>query len=173
MDLDAQIAELLHNAPDDTAARAIQLAAPVFKSLAQQLGHLEYFVVQSPEEAWIVTTLSSRHQPEKQKTVVYAYPTEQDAATGIQGLESDPLVARKQGVIDILFQLLALNVVNALVFFDTPGDVNRGTEIKRADLKHLIDLQLQQGSAAKGFSPRPNPGKRNKRERNSIPPNFA
>ncbi len=174
MDLDQQIADLIRNAPPDgTTLRAADLVAPVLKALAQRLGHLEYFLVQSLDGHWLVTTLSNRNQPEQEKTVVYAYPSLQAATISSQGLNSAQLCAQPLGVIAILFQLLALEGVDALVFFDRPDPLSQGTEIRRIDLQHLVQLQLEQRTGQKGFGPRSSPSPRRRRQGRPIPPNWA
>ncbi|MGB3138062.1 MAG: hypothetical protein WBB18_14750, partial [Nodosilinea sp.] len=92
MDLDAQITSLQQNAPDDgVTASAITTLAPTLKAIASQLHHEQYYVLQTLEQGWMMTTLSNRNQTNSQKNIVYAYPTLKDAAVG-QSAIKDPQV---------------------------------------------------------------------------------
>ncbi len=145
MDLDAQIADLQQNAPNDgVTANAITNIAPTLKAIASQLKHPQYYVLQTLEQGWMMTTLSSRTQPNTQKNIVYAYPTLKDAATS-QSANKDPQVmAIPVPVVHILFQLLAMQPIDSLIFFETPGQIGQGIEIRRQDMQALIQAQLQQ-----------------------------
>src|SRR4028118_787633 len=81
MDLAQQIQALINNAPQDgTTPKAIEAIAPVLTLLASQLRHLEYYILQTLDQGWVVTTLSNRTQPEVEKNVIYAFPSLKDAA---------------------------------------------------------------------------------------------
>ena len=56
-------------------------------------------------------------------------------------------------VTHILFQLVALETVDSIVFFETPGNLSNGIEIRREDIQNLIQVQLKQNSSAVIVSP--------------------
>lgn len=147
MNLDKQIQYLINNAPQDGTPEVMAAIAPILKQLATQLRHSEYFISQTPDQGWVMTTLSNRAQPDVEKNVVYAFPTLTDAKN-FQTM-TPQLIARKIPVTHILFQLVAMNTVDSLVFFETSGNLTSGTEVRRADLQNLIQAQLQQYRTSK------------------------
>lgn len=153
MDLDKQIQVLIDDAPQDgVTPRVVEAIGPGLKLLAAKR-HTEYYILQSLDEAWVVTTLSDRNNPDITKNVIYAFPTLKDA-TNVSEAEIDPqIVAVPIPVTHILFQLFALETVDSIIFFDTPGDLNTGVEIRRADMQNLIQ-QLQQKSSTPSTSPK-------------------
>ncbi|MFZ4676139.1 MAG: hypothetical protein ACOYM4_10670 [Nodosilinea sp.] len=154
MDLDAQIADLQQNAPDDgVTANAITTIAPTLKAIASQLKHKQYYVLQTLEQGWMMTTLSNRTQPTTQKNIVYAYPTLQDAATSQATVKDPQVMALPVPVVQILFQLLAMEPINSLIFFETPGQIGQGVEIRRQDMQSLIQAQLQQTQQTSAIPP--------------------
>ncbi|TVQ05304.1 MAG: hypothetical protein EA368_19555 [Leptolyngbya sp. DLM2.Bin27] len=154
MDLDAQIADLKQNAPNDgVTASAITTIAPTLKAIAGQLKHPQYYVLQTLEQGWMMTTLSNRTQPNTQKNIVYAYPTLQDAATSQATIKDPQVMALPVPVVQILFQLLAMQPIDSLIFFETPGKVGQGVEIRRQDTQALIQAQLQQAQQASSIPP--------------------
>ncbi|HSM80490.1 MAG TPA: hypothetical protein VLS96_02335 [Nodosilinea sp.] len=145
MDFDAQIADLHQNAPNDgVTANAITTIAPTLKAIAGQLKHEQYYVLQTLEQGWMMTTLSNRNQPNSQKNIVYAYPTLKDAATSQAAVKDPQVMALPIPVVHILFQLLAMQPIDSLIFFETPGKIGQGIEIRRQDMQALIQAQLQQ-----------------------------
>ena len=146
MDLDEQIQVLIDNAPPDgVTPQVVAAIAPVLKLLAAKLRHLQYYILQSLEQDWVVTTLSDRANPKITKCVIYAFPTLKDVSAASEA-EDPQVVALPIATTHILFQLFALEMVDSVIFFDTPGDLNTGIEIRRADLQNLIQLQMQQSS---------------------------
>lgn len=154
MDLDKQIQVLIDDAPQDgVTPRVVEAIAPTLKLLAAKLRHTEYYILQSLDQAWVVTTLSDRNNSEITKNVIYAFPTLKDA-TAVSEAQIDPqIVAVPIPVAHILFQMFALEIVDSIIFFDTPGDGNTGVEIRRADVQNLIQ-QLQQKPSTPSTSPR-------------------
>jgi len=143
MDLAQQIQALINNAPQDgTTPKAVEAIAPVLTLLASQLRHLEYHILQTLDQGWVLTTLSNRAQPEIEKNVIYAFPTLKDAAD-FQSVSDPQIITTTVPVTHILFQMLAIDTVNSTVFFDTPGNLTAGTEVRRDDLQHLIQARLQ------------------------------
>jgi hypothetical protein len=145
MNLDQQLKILIDEAPQyGVPAVAMQRAiAPVLKAFANQLQHLQYFVCQTPEQDWIVTTLSHRDRPQQEKQVIYAFPTYLDAANS-QGASDSPLQVAALPVTHLLFQLLAMEPVDSLIFLEIPDNLEKGTEIERSHLQALVQQQLQQ-----------------------------
>jgi hypothetical protein len=161
MDLEEQIQALIDNAPPDgTTPKLVEAIAPVLTLLASQLRNLEYYILQTLDQGWVLTTLSNRAQPEVEKNVIYAFPTLKDAAD-FQSVSDPQIIATTVPVTHILFQMLAIDDVNSTVFFDTPGNLAVGTEVRRDDLQHLIQTQLQQLRSA----PRSYPS--------NLPPDIA
>lgn len=144
MDLDAQIQSLIDNAPQDNVTpRIVAAIAPVLKRLAQKLRHSQYYILQNLDQSWILTTLSNR-TTNVEKCVIYAWATLQDIPVASTiGLNTD-VIAVPIPVTHLLFQLTALEGVDSIIFFTTPGDLNSGIEMKREDIQNLIQLQLKQ-----------------------------
>ncbi|MDY6936251.1 MAG: hypothetical protein SWY16_01185 [Cyanobacteriota bacterium] len=145
MNVDAQIQVLIENAPQDgTTPQVIQTIAPVLKAIASQLGHDRYYILQTREGDWLLTTLSNRTQPDRQKKAIYAFSTLEDTKASAYAPLNRNLVAVPLPVTHILFQMVALENVDSTIFFDTPGNTDRGTEVKRSELQRSIQIQLQQ-----------------------------
>ncbi len=160
MNLDAQIRSLVENAPQDgTTPRLVEAVAPAMKALAGQLRHEQYYVLQSSQGQWRVTALSNRDRPDLEKTVIYAFPSLQDAQNAARSPETSPaVVAVPLPVTHILFQMMAFKTVDSLIFFETPGNLQQGAEVHNADLQKLVNDSLGQY-----FDTRTN----------RIPPNMA
>lgn len=142
MDLDRQIQTLIQNAPQDGKTPEIIAAiTPALKLLAEQLKHLQYYILQTLQQNWVLTTLSNRTQAELEKRVIYAFPTVKDASSSIV---EDHVMAIPVPVIHILFQMIAIEPLDSLVFFETPGNLTTATEVKREDVQKLIGMYLQQ-----------------------------
>ncbi len=155
MNLKAQIQLLIDNAPQDgVTPQLIAKISPVFKEIAQQLRHSQYYILQDLAQSWILTTLSHGDRPEVEKHVIYAFPTLQDARSQSDAGFDPQVMAIPIPVTHILFQLTALQPVDSIVFFETSGDVSSGIEIERKYLKNLIAKQLSH-------------------PRNQVPPNIA
>lgn len=144
MDLETQIQLLINNAPNDgLTPHLITAIAPVLVAIAQKLRHSQYYLLQDVEGSWVLTTLSKRTNPGIEKRVVYAFPTIQDVSL-IQDAGLDPQVAPKiVPVTHILFQLVALEPVDSIVFLETPGKTTHSYEVKRSQFQKLIQKQLR------------------------------
>lgn len=148
MNLDQQIQVLIDGAPQDgKTPQMVEMVAPVLKAVAEQLRHTQYYILQTLDQAWILTTLNNRTQPTIEKNVVYAFPTLKDVASGPYSLQDPQVLALPMPVTHILFQLISMPTVDSLVFFEQPGELGAGTEIKREDLHNLIQIQVQQSWA--------------------------
>jgi hypothetical protein len=158
MDLDAQIQVLINTAPQDgTTPEVVATIAPVLKVFAERLCHRQYYILQTANQEWMMTTLSNRARPELEKRVIYAFPTLEDARSSVNAPRPANLVAVALPVVHVLFQMVALQTIDSLIFFETPGNLENGVEILGVDVRKAIQLQLQQKLSA---SP-------------SIPPNLA
>ncbi len=147
--LDEQIQVLIQEAPQDGGlGQAVTALAPVLKAIAQNLRHTQYYVLQTLDQGWVLTTLSNRQDPSQRRNVIYAFPTLQDAANGPQSSKDPQLMAIPIPVTHILFQMLALKSLDSLVFLEVPGDFNQGTEVSRQYFQTLVQAQLQANAPA-------------------------
>jgi hypothetical protein len=154
MDLEAQIQLLINNAPHDgITPQLITAIAPVLNAIAQKLRYPQYYILQSSESDWVLTTLSNRANPELEKRVIYAFPTLQDISlTSSAGLDPQ-ITAIAIPVTHILFQLVALDPVDSIVFFETPGTNTKTVEVRRSDLQKQIQQKLQHNRSPKQVPP--------------------
>jgi non-ribosomal peptide synthetase component E (peptide arylation enzyme) len=145
MDLEQQLQILVNNAPQDGVTPRVieQGVTPVLKVFAQQLQHLEYYVIQTLDQGWVLTTLSNRATPNLAKKVIYAFSTLKDAHN-FQGKSNPNVIAVLIPVTHILFQLFAMKQVDSIVFMEVPGDLATGKEVLCSDLQKLVNHQLQQ-----------------------------
>ena len=145
MDLDKQIQLLIDDAPQDgVTPRVVAAIAPVLKRIAGKLRYHSYYILQNLDQEWILTTLSNRANNEVEKSVIYAFPTIQDI-TNVSAAKLDPqIIAVPVLVTNILFQLITLEMVDSIIFFETPGASNAGIEVRREDIQNLIQVQLKQ-----------------------------
>lgn len=144
-DIEAQIQSLIDNAPDDgITPKLVATIAPALRAIAQKLQHSQYYIVQNLQERWVLTTLSNRANPDLEKQVVYAFPRLQDVSLSSSTQIDPEAVAKPIPVIHILFQLVALEPVDSIVFFETPGTTSIATEVLRTDLQKMIEQKLQQ-----------------------------
>jgi len=154
MDLNEQLQQLIDNAPQDgrTPIAIEQAVVPVLRLLAQRLQHLEYYVLQSLDGSWVLTTLSHRQQPGVEKRAIYAFATLDDARAFQR--ESNPeLIAASLPVAQILFQLFALDQTDSILFMETPGNLSQGLEVKREDLQRLVQRQWQELTKPRNIPP--------------------
>ena len=149
MDLEEQIQLLIDNAPQDgVTPRLVAAIAPVLKVIAGKLRHSQYYIIQSLDQDWVLTTLSNRANPDVEKRVIYAWAALQDISGGAAAGLDPQVIAVPIRVTHILFQLVALETVDSTVFFETPGDQTTGVEVRREDLQNLIQVQLKQNPSA-------------------------
>lgn len=162
MDLDQQIQVLIDSAPPDgRIPQAMQAIAPALKLVASQLEHPQYYVLQTLDEAWLLTTFNNPEQPQETQHILYAFPTLQDLTTQMGALEDPQVMAVPVPVTHILFQMVGMDTVDSAIFFETPGNLSEGVQLHREDLQNLVQSYLEQGIPAP-VSP---PG--------SVPPNIA
>ncbi|MBD1825511.1 hypothetical protein H6F51_23875 [Cyanobacteria bacterium FACHB-DQ100] len=147
MNLDQQLQRLVNEAPQDgSTPQLIESIAPVLRAIAQRLRHLQYYVVQTLDQNWVMLTLNHRAQDEPEKNVIYAFPSLKDVSSSPYDLTDPNLIALPVPVIHILFQMLAMDKDYSTIFFETPGDATIGTEVQRSELEALIH-EYWQGQA--------------------------
>lgn len=128
-----------YGVPSSVVEKAI---APVLKVFAEQLQHLEYYVLQNLAEDWVLTTITNP-QLQQSKKVIYAFISVQDAAT-FQGTANADLIAMPIDVVQLLFRLFSLQEVDSIIFLENSLNLNHGVEIKRDRLSQLIRQQIEQ-----------------------------
>lgn len=142
MNIDEQIQQLIEQAPQyGVRTEEIRLIAPAFKSVASQLQHSQYYILQNLAQSWVMTTLKHRTQPEFTKNVVYAYPSLEAVKASITTLDPE-IMALPIPVIQILFQMLAMEPVDSIIFFESAGD-QTGIEVSRQGLRQSIEQYVQ------------------------------
>lgn len=140
--IDEQLQQLIQQAPTDMELE-LQTLAPVLGAVAGRLQHLQYYLLQSLDQNWVMTTLQHRTQPDLTKTVIYAYPSLEAAkAKATVGVADTRLVALPVPTVQLLFQLLAIEPVESLVFLEQSQ--HPGIEISRKLLQDLVSQRLIQ-----------------------------
>lgn len=154
MDLEAQIQLLIDNAPrDGMTPHLVAAIAPALRAIAQKLRYSQYYILQNSESSWVLTTLSNRANPGLEKRVIYAFPTIQDVSLiSPDGLDPQ-MLAKITPVTHILFQLVALEPVDSIVFLETPGKTTHTVEVRRTELEKLMQKQLRQKRSPKQIPP--------------------
>ncbi|MEG4572033.1 hypothetical protein QUA56_04800 [Microcoleus sp. N3A4] len=148
MDLDQQIQTLIEKAPPDgSTPQILKAIAPALVLIAQQLQHLEYSILQAVDQSWAMVVLSNLKQPGREKRVIYAWSALKDASQAAAAA-GDRLRPVPLPVTHILFQMIALEGLDSIVFFENPGNQEVGTEIPREQVQSLINVYLQQYRSA-------------------------
>jgi hypothetical protein len=136
VNLEQQIQTLIDQAPADLQQPIAQIA-PLLNQIAEDLTHQSYFIGQNPAQEWIVITLQNGQQT--QMDAVYAFGHQQDALT----FYGSTAIAIEMPIIDLLFQLLALDSIHQLIFFDEESNMESGRTLSRTDIKQAIEQHLQ------------------------------
>mgnify|MGYP001792885529 CR=1 FL=1 len=153
-DIDQQIQTLIDDAPDDgITGQAVEAIGPTLQAIAAQLQHLQYYVLQTLDRGWVMTTLSSRNQPTVRKNVIYAYPTLKDVALGPHSIKDPQVIGVPMAVAHILFQMLSIKSFDSIIFVETPGSLKRNVEVRRADIQTLMQSQLREAQGASTLPP--------------------
>ena len=148
MDLDQQIQALIEKAPrDGSTPQILQAIAPALVLIAQQLQHLEYSILQAVDQSWAIVVLSNLKEPGREKRVIYAWTSLKDASQAAAAA-GDRLRPVLLPVTHILFQMIALEGLDSIVFFESPGNQEVGTEIPREQVQNLINVYLQKYRSA-------------------------
>lgn len=144
MNIEQQLQILIDNAEKNGVSVVVmeKAIAPILKEIAQRLNYLQYYILQSPERNWIVTTLSHRENPQLEKKVIYAFVTPEDAQQ-FQGVNASDIKLEPFPSTHLLLQLFALKPVDSLIFLDNSGNLDQGKEIQRLSLEQLITEQLK------------------------------
>lgn len=152
-ELNRQIQVLIDDAPSDgVTPQLVKAIAPLLQQIATRLRHSQYYILQNLEQDWVLTTLRNK-TTESEKAVIYAFPTLQDVSA-IAAAEHDPqVIAVPLPVTHILFQLIALENVDSIIFLETPGNLETGIEFQRHDLQNLIQLQIKQNLTQPNIPP--------------------
>jgi hypothetical protein len=154
MGLDEQIRQLIQDAPEDGVTPGlVEAIAPVLKEMAARLRHLQYYIAQTIEGNWAITLLNQEGASENTKQVIYAFPSLQDVSSSPYPMKDPQMIALPMPVIHVLFQMMALETIDSLIFFDVPGNVTTGIEIRRDDVQSAIQAQLQKVHSANSTLP--------------------
>ena len=154
MNIDQQIQELIDDAPQDgSTPTLVATIAPVLKILASQLRHTQYYIVQTLDQNWAITALENRAQPGLEKNVIYAFATLKDVSAGPYPMHDPQMIALPIPVTHILFQMLAMEMIYSVIFFDAPGNTAAGTEIQREQFSELIESHLLESQQPKSALP--------------------
>lgn len=158
MTLDRPLQVLIEEGPQHGIPKIVMEKAvtPVLKGLAEQLRHSDYYLLQTPEGNWLTTVLSHRKKSQPDRVVLYAFATAEDAAQ-FQSSSTQSLQIACLPATHLLFQLLALEGVDSLIFREIPGNLRRSREIGRADLRALVDKQLRRLKVVPSSQPHPSP----------------
>lgn len=145
MTLDQQIQVLIQEAPQYGVAPVVieQAIAPALQSIAQQLKYSSYYILLNCQEQWVISVIKKTNSSSKEKRVVYAFTTVQDAKNFHQNQQAD-LIASPLPIVQILFRLFSLQQIESIVFFEEAGNTTQGSEIKRQDIQNLIQQKLIQ-----------------------------
>jgi hypothetical protein len=136
MTLTQQIQNLVEAAPTDLQI-SIAALGPALEQAAIELKHLQYCFGVSATGQWLATTLQNR-QSQQEITVVYCFAQ----AADLQVFYQEAVASAELPVIDLLFQLTALDDIDRLVFFDS-ADTSRGKTVNKLDLQRSIEQQLK------------------------------
>ncbi len=140
MNLDRQSQSPIDGEPDPESRSSVEAIVPILHQLATTLPQLEYYICQSPQGDWVLTTLRHRQQP-LEITVVYAFRQPADLQR-FYGTDRPAAIA-KVPVVQLLFDLLAFPQIDRLIFLNNARNLDRGREISRQDLESAIITELQ------------------------------
>jgi hypothetical protein len=148
MTLEAQIQSLIDGAPDLESLTSVMAIAPILQQVAATLPQLEYYICQSLQGEWVITSLRHRQQPNVEIKVIYAFTSVQDISfTSVQDIsqigELNSGGAVKISIVQLLFNFLAFPEIDRLIFFNNSPNLDRGREISRQDLETAIAKHLQ------------------------------
>ena len=159
MNLAEQIQSLIDGAPDLESQLSVAAIAPTLQQVAQSLPRQAYYIRQSPQGEWAMTTLRHRQQPDLEIRVIYAFNNIQDIAK-FGERQPDAAVAMEIPVIYLLFEVLAIPQIDRVIFLTNSQDLNSGQEISRSYLEASIAKNL----------PRQTPPAQ---QRSSLPPDVC
>jgi hypothetical protein len=144
MDINQQIQMLVRQAPQyGASSKEVEAIAPALVTVADRLKHPEYYVLQTLDQNWVMTVLNHPTESEVTKNVLSVFPTLEDAKTSASQFENTQVIAVPVPVIHILFQMLAMEPLDSIIFFEQPKDFNVGSEVTRTSLLELVQISLQ------------------------------
>ena len=143
MTLERQLQVLIEEAESNGIAPIVieKAVAPVLQLIAEQLEHLEYYVLQNMQEDWVISVIKDRQVPSSEKKVIYTFSTIKDAKNFSTRGQSN-LIATSLPVVQILFRIFSLEQIDSAIFFPRSGNTTQGIEVKRKDLQNAIEQQL-------------------------------
>ena len=142
MTIDQQIQHLIDAAPAEAnLGAAIQVVSPIIRGVAQQLQHLEYYILQSGNRRWLQATIARKDSPNQSKRVIYAYSSLNSAASDQLSASNPDLMALPIPVAQLLFQLPSISPVDSLIFFEDDAR-KQAVEVRRDELKSMFQGQL-------------------------------
>jgi hypothetical protein len=136
MTIDHQIQSLIDGAPDPESRSSVMAIAPILQQFAVTLPQSEYYISQSSQGEWVVTTLQHRQQ-NVEISVIYAFNNIRD----LQKFEASGLnlgAAVKLPIVQLLFDLLAFPDLDRIIFLTDSNDLDRGREISRQELEAAV-----------------------------------
>jgi hypothetical protein len=143
IDIDQQLQILVEEAPQyGINADQMQMIAAILKALASRLQHSHYYILQNLDQNWVTTTLKHRTQTELTKNVVYAYPSLEAVKASVATSDLQ-IIALPLPVTQILFQLLAMEPIDSIVFYETTNPEQSGVEISRQMLRSAMEQQFR------------------------------
>ncbi|MGB3767861.1 MAG: hypothetical protein WA947_14990 [Phormidesmis sp.] len=142
--INQQIQALIEGAPAEANIKqAIEVVSPVIRTVAQQLQHPEYYILQSVSNQWLQATVAHKDNPDQPKRVIYAYPSLAAAASDRLAKSNPGLMALPIPIARLLFQLPSIEPVDSLIFLETESR-DQAIEVRRVDLKKMFQAHLQQ-----------------------------
>jgi hypothetical protein len=143
MNLDEQVQKLIDGAPDLESRMSVMAIAPILQQVAATLPQTTYYICQSPQGEWVITTLRSKQKLNLDIKVIYAFTRVEDVREFDNGSLANSL-AIEVPVIQLLFYLLAFPEIERLVFLNNSQNLDVGQEISRHSLEESIAKQLKQ-----------------------------
>lgn len=142
MELEQQVQKLIDEAPQgDNTAQLVQLIGPLLIDLARNFRHKQYYIVQTLDKRWQTNIWTN--QDGSERTLLYAYCTLQDATASIPAPKDPWLMVLPVPVVQIIFQLLAMEPVEGVIFWEEPG-MKAGAALERKDVQLLVQNHLLQ-----------------------------
>jgi hypothetical protein len=151
MNLEQQIAALIDGAPDDASRKSVAEIAPILQQMAETLPQTTYYICQSPQGEWVVTTLQHQQKPKLEISVIYAFTKVEDVSEFNGGALANSL-GIEVPIIQLLFYLLAFSELDRIVFLNDSQNLDRGREVSRDELEAAISKQVQP-DAGSGLPP--------------------
>ncbi len=145
MNIDQQLQVLVNEAPNYGVPAPIMEhgVVPVLKIYAQQLDYQHYYLRQTLESNLLVTILSDQENV-KEKRVIYAFPSVEDAHRFHDNKTDDPnVVAEEVSIGQILFQMFTMKEVDSIIFVDKPENYQQSKEIYCDKLQQAIQENLK------------------------------